>query len=247
MLLGGHLLLSGRNPTDADLRLLEKLTADPDISDGRKTLVRAFISHHRKSEMADQCVLTTIFIMQSMEKSNPCIDAMNVKNALIAIMNMFVKGDITLWELQGYMEILRTGESDPNTNGIIKLLTGLYDGSASLDSMKAIIVQLIGYVATNTPDTCNEEALLALYILTKIPLDDKLQGVKEAVQVDYARTMALNLKLDDLCIRLTESHDNTRRKEEDVSKQIGSVVVDIKYWYAYLRETRPQKFRNFIN
>lgn len=242
MLLGGHLLLSGCKPTDADLRLLEAMTTDPDISKGHRELVRAFIGVNREDALEAPSVFAIIFILQNMKRDGVkiCVNAAlvdDVKCALNAIMTMFIGGCITLSELCEYMMILHLGPISCNqcTDAIIDLLTGLYGGNASPTNMSCIIDMLIGYVAANTHGANIDGALLALHIVPMLPIQPILQGVQRMVQAEDAVLLAA--KHDHhLCTFLKVSCGGTQRKHEELFKQIGRSHMDaVEKQYARMK------------
>lgn len=236
MIRHGHLLLSGRKPTTNELCWLEAMTTDPDISEGRKDLVRAFRSVHSRGEIVDPSPLVVIFFMQGMKRNGvkAHMNAVLVRNALNAIMHMFVKGEITLWELREYMMILRTCESTPIssnqcTNAIITLITGLYDGEASPDDMNSIIGMLIEYITANEPGTNSEGALLALHIVSMIPVDNDDLRI---VQPEDATTLAVKHDHCHIGSLLKVLCDRARRDYEELFRHIEQSHVNAMYKYA---------------
>jgi hypothetical protein len=249
MPLGGHLLLSEHKPTPNALCWLKALTMDPDISEGRKDLVRAFCSVHSRGEIVDPSPLIIIFILQDRKRNGGkgCMNAVLVRNALNAIMHMFVKAEITLWELREYMMILRTCESTPIsrnqcTNAIITLITGLYDGEASPDDMNSIIGMLIEYVTANEPGTNSEGALLALHIVSMIPVDNDALRV---VQPEDATTLAvkhdhyhIGSLLKVLCDRAHRDYEELFR---DIEQSHVNAMVQYAMYQTYKRALEKEK------
>jgi hypothetical protein len=231
ILLGGHLLLSERKPTEFELCLLEALTTDLGISEGRKELVRAFISVHSGNALVNPSLLVIIFILQERKRNGvkAHMNAILVKGALNAIMTMFINEYITFWELREYMMILRTCESTPIsrnqcTDAIITLLTGLYDGEVSPAAMNSIIEMLIDYIAANRPGANIDGALLALHIVPMIPVDNDALRV---VQQEDATILAV----DHPCIGtlLKASCDRIQRIHKGLVRQIGWWHMDEIY------------------